>query len=124
MLPDKPTETSNACPLTQELRQWLDGELELSEATREHLDGCHHCATRLAELSDDEGLKFVADQARLHSGPRYTAEPEFQQLRSRLNAWSLDSPGTKTDSGKTRAHDLPVHDSGIRPAPGLHGSRR
>ncbi len=97
MLPDNPPHASNACPATHKLQQWLDGELELSPTLLEHFDGCDHCTSRLAKLSDDESLKFVAEQTRQHKGPHYTAEPEFEQLRTKLNAWPFfDYSGPNT----------------------------
>ena len=85
-----PHRESSQCPTTKQLREWLNGEQELAFDVAEHVRTCQRCSQSLAALSDDEGLKSLAQQAGLKLRSPYADEPEFAQLRTKLSQWPID----------------------------------
>ncbi len=86
------------CPTTRQLREWLDGGKELSESIQQHIENCQRCSASLAAMTDDESLHSLADRSQTKPRRLFSDEPEFENLRSLLNAWSLDGL-SQLDSG-------------------------
>lgn len=84
------SQPSMDCPSTMQLQSWLDGDLEFPEDVRMHIRTCDRCTQSLGVLSNDESLQLLADLSSRPEMPSYLNEPEFERVRTALNAPSMD----------------------------------
>lgn len=87
------------CPSTKQLQDWLNGDFELPAVLQQHLKACERCSKVLATLSDDRELQSLAATSLLNPDRNHQSEPEFLELRQRMNEWALnDVPDSQLDS--------------------------
>ena len=99
-----------------QLQSWLDGDLEFPEDVRMHIRTCDRCTQSLAVLSNDESLQLLADISCRATLPSYLNEPEFEKVRTALNASALVGLAFHSSAGgsvpvSTKRADLEATDA-------------
>ncbi len=117
--------TQADCPSTKQLRDWLDGNVEMPQVVQKHVGICQRCTQSLAALSDDESLQALAALSSVQPQRVFSSEPEFEELRMALDAWGHDgvTQQIKSESRKlVRSHQStfePAEEPTVADAPTL-----